>query len=79
MHRLGDRDGAHGGAAAGPVVDDDGLPNLGGNMVEHGARDEVGGAAGRVRNDHAHWLCGPALTEGKVGRRHSDRDRDCRK
>jgi hypothetical protein len=76
--RLGDRGGADGGAAPGAVVDDDGLPNLSGNMIEHGAWDEVAGAAGRERHNHPHGLCGPALTESEVGRHDGDSDRDCR-
>ncbi len=44
--RRGDADGA---AAAGAVFDHDGLPDLLRHLIEHDARDDVVGVAGRER------------------------------
>jgi hypothetical protein len=50
---LGDRVDADGQRAAGAVVDDDGLAELLGQRGRDDARDVVGGAARRLRNDEA--------------------------
>ena len=52
--RLRDRIGADDRAGAGPVLDDEGLLELFGEMLRDDARVDVGRTAGAERHDHAH-------------------------
>jgi hypothetical protein len=44
-----------------PVLDEEGLGKAYGEPLTHQARENVGRAAGRERNDHAHWPRGIRL------------------
>ena len=50
------------------VLDDDGLSDLLGNLIEDAARDDVGGAARTERNDRLDGLLGGPLLANGDGR-----------
>jgi hypothetical protein len=62
--RLRHARGAHHAAGAGAVFDDEGLAELGRKPVEHRARHEVYGAAGRDRHDRPDGPRRPFLRRG---------------
>ncbi len=64
--RTDDGLGADIGAAAGPVVDDHRLAEPLGQPLSHQARNEVGGAAGRIGHDPAHRPRRVALRDGRA-------------
>jgi hypothetical protein len=70
---LGGRGGADRAAGAGAVLDHEGLADLLRHLIEHDARDGVGGVAGAHRadrHDHAVW---PILLRLRgSGERHED-------
>jgi hypothetical protein len=59
--RARDRRSADRATAAATVVDDQSLPELPPERLEHDTGDNVDRAAGRKRDDHADRLGGPAL------------------
>src|SRR6185369_14222529 len=59
--RLRDRVGADSGVGAGLVLDDDRLLPALGQPLGHVARQRVGGAAGRERDDQPHYMVGESL------------------
>ena len=66
--RLGDQAGADGLRGAGPVLDDDGLPDLLRHLIEYHPRQDVGGAARGQRDDHTHdLLARPLLSVPGIG------------
>ena len=72
--RLGDGVAADDAVAARPVLDDERLPHLLGKLLRERAAQSVERAAGRERNDHAHWPVGISL--GKRAR-HGERREHC--
>ena len=65
--RLGREVGADGAAGARLVVDDQRRAQLLAHLLRQGAREEVGGAAGRERHDQADRLAGPGLLRPRGG------------
>jgi len=64
VNHRGDADNA---AAAGPVLDDECLPDLLADLIEHEPRHDVVGAAGGERADDQHGAGWPVLRESRPG------------